>query len=327
VHSSPICPRGHNRPWLANDLAFQMRLGAADAGDAAFQVVIGAGLGGDRAGFGHAVGDLHFGEVHVVDDALHHLDRAGGAGHDAGAQAAQVQRLALRMVEHGDEHGRHAVHAGGLFLGRSLQRGQRLEGGARVDHGRAVGDAAEVAHDHAEAVVQRHRDHQAVVLGEPEALTDHVAVIEDVVVAERGALWEARGAGGVLDVDGVVELQALAALAQLLGADLLGHLHQRLPLQHAVHRLVAQADHPAQLGQHMALQGPDGGAFQLRQQLVEHGMVIGRLEGIGADQPAAAGLLQGVLEFAEAVGGIDVDQHHADLRRGELGDAPLSIVR
>ena len=59
----------------------------------------------------------------------------------------------------------------------------------------------------------------------------------------------------------IVELEALAALAQLLGADLLGHLHQRLPLQHAVHRLVAQADHPAQLGQHMALQGPDGGAF------------------------------------------------------------------
>src|SRR3546814_12540866 len=55
---------------------------------------------------------------------------------------------------------------------------------------------------------------------QPEALTDHVAAVEDVVAAERGALGEARGAGGALDVDGVVELQALAALAQLLGADL-----------------------------------------------------------------------------------------------------------
>jgi len=77
----------------------------------------------------------------------------------------------------------------------------------------------------------------------------------------------------------------------------------------------------------MALQGADSGAFQLRQQLVEHGVVIGSLESIGADQPAAAGLLQGVLKFAEAVSGVDVDQHHADLRRGELGNAPLGIVR
>jgi hypothetical protein len=62
------------------------------------------------------------------------------------------------VVELGDEHGRHAV-AGGAFLGHRLQHGQRLEGLGGIDHGRAVGQAAQVAHHHAEAVVERHRMH------------------------------------------------------------------------------------------------------------------------------------------------------------------------
>ncbi len=320
-------PARHDMAVLVDDLALQVRLGTTDAGDAPFEVVARAGLGRHRAGLGHAVGDLHLAHVHLGDHPLHHLDRAGGAGHDAGAQAGQVHAGALGVVEHGDEHGRHAVQRGGALLGHRLQGGQRLEGGARVDHRAAVGQAAEVAHHHAEAVVQRHRDDQAVVLGEAEALADHVAVVEDVVVAEGGALGEAGGAGGVLDVDRLVELQLLAALAQLLGADLLGHRLQLLPAEHAVGRLPAEADHPAQLRQHVAVQGAERAAGQFRQQLAEHAVVVGGLEGIGADQPATAGLLERVLEFVEAVGGVDVDQDHPGLGAGELGDAPLGAVR
>ncbi|MCY1418825.1 hypothetical protein D9M71_343940 [compost metagenome] len=77
----------------------------------------------------------------------------------------------------------------------------------------------------------------------------------------------------------------------------------------------------------MAVQGTGGAGGQLRQQLAEHGVVVGGLEGVGADQPATAGLLERVLEFVEAVGWIDVDQDHADLGAGELGDAPLGAVR
>ncbi|MNN18924.1 hypothetical protein D3C81_1321440 [compost metagenome] len=77
----------------------------------------------------------------------------------------------------------------------------------------------------------------------------------------------------------------------------------------------------------MALQRADGTGGQLRQQLGEHAMVVGGLEGVGADQPATAGLLERVFEFGEAVGRIDVDQHHAGLGTGELGDGPLGAVR
>src|SRR6266542_243739 len=70
----------------------------------------------------------------------------------------------------------------------------RLERLGRVDHGRAVRGAGEVAEHHAEAVVQRHRDADAVGLGVAAALADEEAVVEDVVVRQGGALGEARGA-------------------------------------------------------------------------------------------------------------------------------------
>ncbi|MNG04896.1 hypothetical protein D3C84_880610 [compost metagenome] len=40
----------------------------------------------------------------------------------------------------------------------------------------------------------------------------------------------------------------------------------------------------------------------------------------------AAGLLEHVFEFGAAVGRVDVDQDHADFRRGNLRDAPLGAV-
>jgi hypothetical protein len=80
---------------------------------------------------------------------------------------------ARRVVEHGDEHGRHAVQDAGALLGHGAQGQLGVEGVVGVDHGAAVGDATEVGHDHAEAVVQRHRDHQAVALGQAQAFADH----------------------------------------------------------------------------------------------------------------------------------------------------------
>ncbi|MDT4813635.1 hypothetical protein FQZ97_466250 [compost metagenome] len=309
-----------------DDLAFQVRLGAADGGHAQFQLVVRAGLQGHRAGLGHAVGDLHFAHVHLVDHPAHHFDRAGGAGHDAGAQAGQVELVTLRVIQLGDEHGGHAVEGGGLLFGHGTQGGQRVEGIARVDHGGAVGQAAEVAHHHAEAVIQRHRDHQAILLGQTQALADHVAVVEDVVVAEGGALGETGGAGGVLDVDGVVELQAGLAFGQGLDTHLPGFLLQGSPGQEARRRIGRQADHAAQLRQLLRGQRARLGSGQLRHQAQQHGVVVGGLEGVGADHPAAAGLLERVFQFAAAIGRVDVDQDGADLGAGELGDAPLGAV-
>ena len=68
-------------------------------------------------------------------------------------------------------------------------------------------------------MIQRHRDHQTILRREAQAFTDHVTVVEDVVVTEGGPLGEAGGAGGVLDVDGLIKVQAGLAAVQLFGRD------------------------------------------------------------------------------------------------------------
>lgn len=317
----------HHPARLVDDLALQPRLGASDSGHAQLQAIVRTGLQRHRTGLGHAVGDLHLGHVHVANDPPHHLDRAGGAGHDSGAQAGKVEFAAARMIQLGDEHGRYPVQRGGALLGHGQQGRLGVEAGRRVDHGRAVGDAAEVAHHHAEAVIQRHRDHQAVFRAESEAFADHVAVVEDVVVAEGGALGEAGGTGGVLDVDRLVELQRGLALAQFLGAYRGGQPRQALPVQEARRRPLGQADHAAQFRQALAGQFARTRPRQLRQQVAEHRVVVAGLEGVGADQPTATGLLESVFQLAAAVCRVDVHQDRTDLGAGELGNAPFGAVR
>ena len=52
------------------------------------------------------------------------------------------KRVEVRMVELGDEHGRHAVQRGAALLGHGLQRRQRIETLAGKHHAGAVGHAA-----------------------------------------------------------------------------------------------------------------------------------------------------------------------------------------
>ena len=69
-----------------DDLDLDVGVHPADGRRTPLEVVVGAGLARDRAGLGHPVGDRGLLHVHLVDAALHHLDRADRAGHDPGAQ-------------------------------------------------------------------------------------------------------------------------------------------------------------------------------------------------------------------------------------------------
>src|SRR5690606_4796201 len=129
--------------------------------------------------------------------------RAGRARHDAGAQGGQVVVREVGQVELRDEHGGHPVQRGAALLLDGAQGGRRVEGRGGDDHAGAVGGGREVAHHHAEAVVEGHRDADPVLLAVGDQLPHEVTVVEDVVVGEGGALGEAGGARGVLDVDGV----------------------------------------------------------------------------------------------------------------------------
>ena len=196
-----------------DQLALKLWLGTPHRGNPQFQFIRRPRLYRYRAGFGHAIGDLYFAHMHFTDDAAHDLDRACGPGHNPRAQARQIKRGTLRVVEHGDKHGRHTVQPGGALLRNRLQRKARVKGLRRVDHGSAMGHATQITHHHAKAVIKRHGDYQTVAGRQPQAFAYHIAIIENVLMAEGRPLGEARSARGVLDIDRLVDVQAGFAAA------------------------------------------------------------------------------------------------------------------
>ena len=304
----------------------------AHGGDAALDAVVGQGLGDDRRGLGEAVGDGDALGAHAVDDLAHDLDGAGGAGHDAGAQGAEVELGEVGMAELGDEHGGHAVDGGAAFVGYGGESLERVEVLGGNDHGGAVDDAVERAHDAAEAVVEGHGDAEAVVLVHLHAVADVEGVGQDVVVGEGRALGVAGGARGVLDVDGVVGAALGLAGLEVCCAHLLGVGEQVAPAPHAlgrwrVRRVVGRNEYEvAEVREVGGVQLAGRRFEQLGDELVDHAHVVGGAEAADENQGGELGLLQQVGQLVGAVGGVDVDQDGADLGGGELGQHPLGVV-
>ena len=146
------------------------------------------------------------------------------------------------------------------------------------------------------------------------------------MVRQGRALRVAGGAGGELDVDRVVELQALAQLGQRLGLVALGLAQQVGEVEHAGAAPGTQADHDLEGRQAVAAQQAGFAVGQLGRQVGEHRQIVAALEGRRQDQRAAAHLVEGVFELAAAVGRVDVDQHQPGLGGGELGERPFVVV-
>src|SRR6202789_1485635 len=122
--------------------------------------------------------------MHLFDHAAHDCDGTGRSGHDAAAQTGQIEFPETRMIEHRNEHGRDAVKTGALLRLDRLQGGKGVEAAARIDSRGAVAHAIEVSHAHAEAVVERNGDADAIRLGRPYGLADEEALVEYVSVSQ-----------------------------------------------------------------------------------------------------------------------------------------------
>ena len=170
--------------------------------------------------------------------------------------------------------------------------------------------ARQVAHHHAEAVVEGDGDADPVLFGVVAQLADEEAVVEDVVVREGRALREARGARGVLDVDRVVGGQ----LDGVKGGVPDGNIGVLPGFEEFAPGVGVEEDDLLQVR-------------AARPHLGDHGGVVGGLQPLGGDQQLAARLVEHELKLAGAVGGVDVDEDRADLGGGVLGDGPLGPVR
>ena len=316
----------HRVAQRVDQLDLEVRLHPSDGADAALQRVGGIALERHRAGLGHAVGDRDLVHVHFLDDPLHHFDRAGRAGHAARAQAAQVVLRKVGMVELRDEHRRHAVQRGAAFGGNGRQRQAGIEALARKHHRRARGQAHQHAHHHAEAVVERHRYRQPVVDAEAHRRTHADGVVDDVVVRQRGALRVAGGAAGELHIDRLVRLQRRADGQRRPHAGRVGQCVEFAPIHHARRGDVAQPDDQPQLGQPRAAQLARTAGVEFGREGPQHRQVVRALELRGRHQRLQAGLVDGVIEFRDAVGRVDVHQDHAQPRGRQHRDEPLGAV-
>ena len=312
-----------------NDLHLQMRLHLTHGGHTFGQRRGGAALAAHRAGFGHAVGDGDFRQVHVVHHPLHHGGGARRAGHDAGAQRGQIEFLESRVVQLGDEHGGHAVQAGAFFVLHRFQHGERVEAVIGVDDGGAMREAGQVAQHHAEAVVQRHGNAQAVGSGELHALADEEPVVQNVAVRQRGALGEAGGAAGELDVDRVGGLElggglGHARVVSVTACQQIGEAHQPR-LVRALPGLI-DPHHRVQVWQLLRFEQARLAVCPLGRQLAQHAQVVAGLEARHGHQQLAIDLVQRVFHLAGAVGRVDVHQNQTHLGGGQLHQQPLGVV-
>ncbi len=190
-----------------------------------------------------------------------------------------------------------------------------------------MGQAAEIADHHAKAVVERHRNAYPVVLGEVYRPGDEKSVVQNIVVAERGALWEAGRAAGELDVYRVVELQLLGERRKAVPLGIAGDTGDIVKPHHAADVVGADRDHQPQFRQPQCVQITRRCSPEFRGQFAQHRVVIAGLELRGGHKGDAARLVERVFELRQPIGGVDVDENEPGFCSRELGDHPFGVVR
>jgi hypothetical protein len=238
----------------------------------------------------------------------------------------EVESREFRVVQLGDEHGGHAVERGAALGLHRLEGRERVEALAGVDHGAAMGQRREVADDHAEAVVERHRDADTVRLGQPQSAADEVAVVEDIVMRQRHALGRAGGAAGKLDVHRVVELELACEFAQLSTLGLAAPGRHLVEGDRPWRRRSTDLDHGAQLRQPRRGELARHRGGKLRREGIDHPDVVAGLERGRRHQGCAAGLVEGELQLGKTIGRVDRHQDQPGPCGGELRQRPFGAV-
>src|SRR5260221_4346496 len=111
------------------------------------------------------------------------------------------------FAEDGYEVRRHARDGSAALRRYCMQRPNGFKALAGEHHGGTLGQARQDSHHHAEAVVERNRDADAILWPDPGRHTHLQAVVEQVVVGQGHAFRQSRSAAGKLDVDRVVEVR------------------------------------------------------------------------------------------------------------------------
>src|SRR5438105_157628 len=119
------------------------------------------------------------------------------------------------MLELSDEHGRHTIkRSTALFVNRA-ETSFGIKRLGRQNNGASVSECGQTAQDTPKAMIEGHRQANAITASVFEALSGEEAIIQDVVMRKRGTLGNSSRAGSVLDADRIVELQRIFAGTQI----------------------------------------------------------------------------------------------------------------
>ena len=289
------------------------------------EVVVGTRLREHGARFGQAVADGELAQVHAVDGLAHGLRRAGAAGHNARAQAGQVERLEVGVIQLRNEHGGNAVDRRRTLFMDGLEHQPRVEV-LHDNHGGTMGQARHNAEHTAEAMEERDRQRDTVVGRELLAFADVEAIVQDVAVREHDALREARRSGGVLHHDDVVVVELLFRLAQRVVGDVAA---QQDELGHAVAATVllrAHVDDALQEGIFLGLQVAALLRERFRHKVADNLQVIDVAIAVDHAERLHIRLLEHVVQLVAFVHGVDRDHDDADLRRRVHEREPVGNV-
>jgi len=156
----------------------------------------------------------------------------------------------------------------------------------------------------AEAVEERHRQAEPVILGEVLVLADIKTVVPDIVMGEHDPFGKSCGAGSVLHVD-----QIMAGKFLLTGDEGLvgGHGAQCLDFRYGIHAPVlflSQKADPFKMGEVFAVKAPSLLGLQFRNQVIDRVDIIGILESVNQEEVLGFRLVEQVFEFRTLVVGV-----------------------
>ena len=204
-----------------------------------------------------------------------------------------------------DKHGRHAVNGRRPFCLDSRQHRLRIESVIRQNQGAPAGERRHGADHVAEAVRERHRQTDAIALGVAQHACAQKSVVEDIAMTQQHSLGRTRGAGRVLNIRNVVDLDAFRRCLRFFS-------QQGLPSRRVKINRVAQRKWIA--------------VVDRVEHFVEHRRVVRLSVALPQKQSLHAGIPQDEPQLMRPAGRIDVHQNRPGARARHVHHQPFPTV-
>ena len=125
-----------------------------------------------------------------------------------------------------DEHRRDTIKPRTLLFFDGGERRARIKGFSRINHGRAMNETSQIAHHHPKAMIKRYGNAEAISRNQANIQTDEIAIIENVIMGQRRALWQTGRARRKLNIDRLIGVKTRLDFTNTLAQRGIGPGHQ-----------------------------------------------------------------------------------------------------